>query len=133
MRTKNVEQNKIIMCSAYRTYTNNNNDQEIFVWLLVLSNKIDTLLTRLDSSGDAKLSRSTLTLTVNVSVTKYKDMVGITSFVQTTSYSMIVKRILREPSMVAKLIYYSQKFWLIVDPSTNFNIELCFGIFRSSQ
>lgn len=110
MRTKNVKQNKIIMCSAYSTYTNNNNDQEIFVWLLVLSNKIYTLLTRLDSSGDAKLSRSTLTLTVNVSVTKYKDMVGITSFVQTTSYSKIVKRILREPSMVAKLIYYSQNF-----------------------
>lgn len=32
------------------------------------------LLTRLDSSGDAKLSRSTLTLTVNVSAMKYKDI-----------------------------------------------------------
>lgn len=30
-------------------------------------------LTKLDSSGDAKLRRSTLTFTVNVSATKYKD------------------------------------------------------------
>lgn len=42
------------------------------------------ILTRLDSSGDAKLSRSTLTLTVNVSAMKIQGIYfGITSFVQT--------------------------------------------------